>query len=157
MCGLRHADRGNEQFQPGKHKDRQPGCGCSAAYAKSRVNGLPELSSTCTAGWAWDSAAGGYNFAPFPGPTSFPSGVQFSGGYQIKLTNTSNVTAEVGGFSVVFYDAGTELGSDSEDVSEEFITPGQSLTWTEETSLMNAGIEGAVGTSDTCALVQWYQ
>jgi hypothetical protein len=57
----------------------------------------------------------------------------------------------------VFYDEGTELGSASADVNDEFITPGQSLSWNEETDMMNSGTEGAVGTSDTCALVQWYQ
>jgi hypothetical protein len=53
--------------------------------------------------------------------------------------------------------SGTELGSTGADVNDQFITPGQSLSWTEETDLMNAGSEGAVGTTDTCTLVQWYQ
>ena len=82
--------------------------------------------------------------------------------YQLTLTNNSGVTADVAQFAVVFYDAtGTEVGSDQQDATG-FITPGQSLTWTE---LSDSAVDGTGdGGSDpnipvaaaTCQLVQWY-
>jgi hypothetical protein len=156
-CVTRTVTVGNSS--PANTKNTSPAAAASTVPppSPSPVSTAAKLSNTCTAGWAWDSGTGGYDFAPFSGPTSFPSGVQVYGGYQITLTNTSDTTAEAGGFAVVFYDEGTELGSASADVNDEFITPGQSLSWNEETSMMNSGTEGAVGTGDTCALVQWYQ
>jgi len=71
--------------------------------------------------------------------TGAPQGQTISGtyyppvpGYQLTITDNAAATADVAGFAVVFYDsAGTELGSDKENVTEQFITAGQSLTWTE--------------------------
>jgi hypothetical protein len=83
--------------------------------------------------------------------------------YQLTLTNDSGSTADVTGFAVVFYDAsGAEAGSDQQ-AGTGFITPGQSLTWTELASLAVDG--SGDGGSDpnipasaaTCQLVQWYQ
>jgi hypothetical protein len=83
--------------------------------------------------------------------------------YQLTLTNDSGSTADVTGFAVVFYDAsGAEAASDQQ-AGTGFITPGQSLTWTE---LASQTIDGdGDGGSDpnipasaaTCQLVQWYQ
>jgi hypothetical protein len=82
--------------------------------------------------------------------------------YQLTLTNDSGSTADVTGFAVVFYDASrAEAGSDQQ-AGTGFITPGQSLTWTELASLAVDG--SGDGGSDpnipaaaaTCQLVQWY-
>ena len=90
--------------------------------------------------------------------------------YQLTLTDTSpSATAAVTGFAVVFYSAGQELTSDSENLgSPTYITTGQSLTWIEspwgsetagqqEPSLgpFAAGVVGAVNTAATCQLLQW--
>ena len=96
-------------------------------------------------------------FTPFQPRAGILPGEQLFSGYQVALTNASDVTAQVSGFSVVFFDRGAELGSTSAGVDDQFVAPGQSLTWDEETSLMNTGSEGAVGTTDTCTLVQWNQ
>jgi hypothetical protein len=78
------------------------------------------------------------------------------GGYQITLTNTSSVTVDVVGFSVVFYGNGRPgRRSDNQTFDPTFITQGQSLTWTEQTDAMNFGSDGAVDSSATCQLVQW--
>lgn len=98
-----------------------------------------------------------------------PEGVTIAGNtyapalaYQLTVTNNSAATAEVNGFAVVFYDsAGTELSSDTRQGFDQFITTGQSLTWTE---LADRAMDGAGdGGNDpnipvaahTCQLVQW--
>jgi hypothetical protein len=138
--------------------------GTSPAAAASIVPATPSataatLSGTCTTGWVTlDDSGQVASFTPFPGPPAVPSGVQVAGGYQVTLTNTSKATAAVKGFSVVFYDGATELGSDGAGAGlVEFVTPGHSFTWDEQTSVMTVGAEGATDTSATCALVQWYQ
>jgi hypothetical protein len=56
----------------------------------------------------------------------YPTGAQVYGGYQVTLTNTSKVTAAVRGFSVVFYDQGTEVSSDGAGAGlTEFIIAGE--------------------------------
>jgi hypothetical protein len=145
---------------PASTKSTSPAAAASVVPppTPSPVSTAAKLSSTCTAGFVTLGDGGQpATFTPFSDSGSYPTGTQLYGGYQVTLTNTSDVTAEVGSFSVVFYDEGTELGSTGADVNDQFITPGQSLSWTEETDLMNAGSEGAVGTTDTCTLVQWYQ
>jgi hypothetical protein len=136
----------------------------SPAAAASIVPATPSatpatLSGTCTTGFVTVGDLGVVTtFTPFSDRGSYPSAAPLYGGYQVTLTNTSNVTAAVKGFSVVFYDGSTELGSDGAGAGfVEFITPGHSFTWDEQTSVMNVGGEGAVGATDTCALVQWYQ
>ena len=61
------------------------------------------------------------------------SGDEIAEAYQLTLTdNSTSATAEVTGFAVVFYSQGQELTSDTQNLSSPtFITPGQSLTWTE--------------------------
>jgi hypothetical protein len=83
-------------------------------------------------------------------------------GYQLTLTNSSAPTADITGFAVVFYDsAGQELGSDRENVTETFLTSGQSLTWTEYSSTDTAG-NASFGSANvppgasTCQMVAWY-
>lgn len=89
--------------------------------------------------------------------------------YQLTLTNTSSVAAEVTGFSVVLYDgSGDELTSDTQTLnSPAFIEPGQSLTWTptpwgsydprENTPQgpYSEGRMGGIDIADTCQLAQW--
>jgi hypothetical protein len=84
-------------------------------------------------------------------------------GYQLTITDSSAATADIDGFAVVFYDSsGTELGSDKEDVTEQFITAGQSLTWTEYSPTDTAGNTHDFGRATissgaaTCQLVTWY-
>jgi len=82
------------------------------------------------------------------------------GQYEVTLDNNGSVTADVTGFSVAFFtgDTGspTETGSVDAGPFSTFILPGQSLTWTETTNMMQAGQDGAYDTSATCTLVQWY-
>jgi hypothetical protein len=115
------------------------------------------LSSKCVTGFVTIDPDTGQAaaFSPFPGPSSYPSGTEIKGGYQVTLTNISDVTAETSSFAVVFYSGGAETGSDTQDTGDSFIIPGQSLTWTETTTVMNAGTDGAVDTSATCAMVKW--
>ena len=86
---------------------------------------------------------------PFPGravsaqgPDGYPATAV--GGYQVTLTNTASAAADVDGFSVAFYSGGAESGCGSIYTADEFITPGQALTWTETTTIMDAGQTGAV-------------
>jgi hypothetical protein len=115
------------------------------------------LSSKCVTGFVVINPDTGLvsAFSPFADPSGYPTGTQTEGGYQVTLTDTSAVTAEVTGFSVVFYSSGDETGSADAGTGDTFITPGQSLTWTETTDVMNAGSMGAVDVSATCALVKW--
>lgn len=135
----------------------------AAAPTPSPVSTAATISGTCTTGVV-DVDQGGNmirgTFVPFPGsavsaqgPDGYPATA--AGGYQLTLTNTGAATAEVNGFSVVFYSGGAETGSDGASTADEFITPGQSLTWTETTKVMDAGQTGAVDMSATCSLVQW--
>jgi hypothetical protein len=115
------------------------------------------LSGKCVTGFVvinGDTGAVGA-FSPFADPSGYPSNTETEGGYQVTLTNTSAVTAEVGSFSVVFYSSGAETGSADAGTGDTFITPGQSLTWTETTNIMNAGSMGALDVAATCALVKW--
>lgn len=97
------------------------------------------------------------SFVPFTDLSAFRPGPDVHGGYRLTLTDAASSTAEVDGFSVVFYGNGSEAGSVTEGpfTSPAFITHGKSLSWTETTDAMNVGARGAVGTADTCALVQW--
>lgn len=115
------------------------------------------LSSKCVTGFVTIDPDTGQaeTFTPFSDPSSYPSGTEVKGGYQVTLTNTSEVTAETSSFAVVFYSGGAETGSDTQDTGDSFITPGQSLTWTETTTAMNFGTQGAVDTSATCTMVKW--
>jgi hypothetical protein len=101
----------------------------------------------------YDTSSGA--FKSFSSGAPYLTAASVTGGYELTLTNSSSVTAEVGGFAVVFYDGGSELGSDTQNGFDSFITQGQSLTWTEQTSAMNVGDAGAVDTVATCQLVKW--
>ncbi len=87
--------------------------------------------------------------------------------YQLTLTDSrSSGTAEVAGYAVAFYSDGQELTSDSESLNEPvFITPGQSLNWTEhpwgtyapgEASVGPFAAGTAVDPGATCELIQWH-
>ena len=73
--------------------------------------------------------------------------------YELTLTASGDSsTADVNDFAIAFYDsAGNELGSDSQDVAETFLTPGQSLTWT-----VNANNASIPSGAATCSLVEWF-
>jgi hypothetical protein len=129
----------------------------ATAPAPAPVATTATLSSKCVTGFVVINPSTGLpaDFSPFSDPTAYPSGTETKGAYQVTLTNTSAVTAEVVGFSVVFYSSGAETGSADAGTGDTFLTPGQSLAWTETTDIMNAGSMGAVDISATCALVQW--
>jgi hypothetical protein len=85
-------------------------------------------------------------------------------GYQLTITDSSSPTADVNGFAVAFYDSdGNELGSDRENVTETFITSGQSLTWTEYSATNASGDSDSFGRATipsgaaACHMVAWYQ
>ena len=118
--------------------------------APAPVSTTATISGSCvTGGETWvdslDSYSGfetsGWDFPVQVDPQDPPA--YPVAGYQITLTDTSQVTAQVTGFSVVFYaSSGTELGSDSEDTQPELIVPGQALTWTE---MSNTSVIGGSG------------
>ncbi len=91
------------------------------------------------------------DFAPFPGPPSGGYGPYVQGGYQVTLTNTGDVTAEVTGMSVAFYSGRSETGSADAGPFDTFITPGQSLAWAETTTVMDAGQTGGRHYGDVTA------
>ena len=84
-------------------------------------------------------------------------------GYQLPLTNGSPDTAQVTGFGVACYDStGSELGSDTQQWDKpQYLTPDQSLTWTEYASTdVNGGTFPGGSASvppgaATCQLVTW--
>jgi hypothetical protein len=121
------------------------------------VSTAATLASKCVTGFVTVNPETGQavSFVPFSDVAGFSPGPNVHGGYQVTLTNTSASTAEVTGFSVVFYSGGAETGSADAGPFDTFITPGQSLTWTKTTTVMNVGQNGGVDTSATCALVQW--
>jgi len=128
------------------------------------VSTLAAVNSTCTMGYIPTGQGGVFQ----PGT---PQGQTISGtyyppvpGYQLTITDTSSATADVGGFAVVFYNSeGNELGSDRQNVTETFITTGQSLTWTEYSNTDTSGNSDSYGTATipsgaaTCQMVAWYQ
>lgn len=130
-----------------------------ATAAPSATGSPSTVSSRCVTGFVTVNPETGQavSFVPFTDLSAFRPGPDVHGGYQLKLTDTSGATAEVGGFSVAFYEGGSEVGSATEGpfTSPDSITDGKSLTWTETTKAMNVGATGAVATNDTCALVQW--
>jgi hypothetical protein len=111
-----------------------------------------------------------YSMADITHGSLIPSGDGNAEAYQLTLTDTSSsATAPVTGFAVVFYSQGQELTSDQQTLgSPTFITPGQSLVWTEQPwgqsvsgrgasiGPFAAGDTGAVDTAATCTLLQWY-
>src|SRR5262245_40037537 len=98
------------------------------------------------------------------------NGDQAADDYQVTLTNNGNSTADVIGMAIVLYGTGgNELASDQESTGSTFITPGQSLTFTEHPwdsySLQTGspvvgpyavGQVKAVDAGSTCQLLQWY-
>lgn len=129
----------------------------------SPVSTAANLSGTCVPGVEDATINSFYSLSSIGSGAVIPAGDTTYGAYQVTLENRSSVTAEVTGLAVVFYDSsGNETGSDKQGGFDSFITPGQSLTWTEIpwTSVTNApfaaGQDGAVDTQATCQLVQWY-
>lgn len=139
----------------------------------SPVSGQAQLTSSCTTGLYDESSSTFYTMADIKagGMTqATANGDTAADGYQVTLTNNGNSTADVTGLAVVLYgEGGNELTSDQESTGSTFITPGQSLTFTEHPwdsyTLQNGspavgpyavGQEGAVDAGATCQLVQWY-
>jgi hypothetical protein len=126
------------------------GCGAAQASQQSPAQQpAVRLTSTCVTGYENENT---YSFTTsyVQADDSMFWGDQPYTAYQITLTNSSDVTANVAGIAVAFYVNGAETGSDSENVTG-FITPGQSLTWwftadSDSSILVNA---------QTCELVQW--
>lgn len=130
----------------------------------SPVSAAAKLTSKCATGVEDLTAGMFYPVAEFLTPgTTVPSADSITGAYQVTFTNDSSVTAEVTGFAVVFYDgSGGETSSDSQAGFDSFITPGQSLTWTEDPwgdAVQNApfaaGQTGAIDVRSTCQVVKW--
>jgi hypothetical protein len=137
----------------------------------SPVSTAATLTSTCTTGIYDQDNNEFYSMSDTDTGNTISAGDTVAEAYQITLTNNSANTASVGGFAAVFYSEGLELTSDNETFGgPSFITPGQSLSWTEYpwgtyTAGENeasqgpyaAGQMGAVNTAATCSLVQWYK
>lgn len=125
----------------------------TAKLASKCVTGVEDLTTSTFYPAAGFLAAG----------STVPPGDSITGAYQVTLTNDSSVTAEVTGFAVVFYDGGgSETSSDSQGGFDGFITPGQSLSWTEDPwgdTVQNApfaaGQMGAIDVRSTCQVVKW--
>lgn len=138
--------------------------------ALSPVSTQATLSSKCVTGIYDETASQFYSMADLDHGATTGSGNAIAEAYQLTLTDRSpSVTAEVTGFAAVFYSGGRELTSDTQSLTApSFITPGQSLTWTEypwgnstadqgaSIGPFAAGQTGAVDRAATCQLVQWY-
>ena len=136
----------------------------SGLLQPSPVSTAATLASKCTTGVEDLTTNVFYPAAEFLTPgTTVPSGDTITGAYQATFTNDSSATAEVTGFAVVFYDgSASETGSGSQDGFDSFITPGQSLTWTEapwgetvQSAPFAAGQTGAIDVQSTCQVVKW--
>ena len=124
------------------------------------------LTGNCVMGYETFNAAT-YAYGRFHAgspPASTGRGYGPALAYQLTLTNDSSNTADVAQFAVVFYDStGAEAGSDTQYLLQDtFITPAQSLTWTEMSNTATNGT-GTGGTDHSipanaasCQLVQWY-
>lgn len=124
----------------------------SSAPPAAPVSTTARLTGHCVTGLYYTSSG---VFKSFASGAPYLTGSSVTAGYQLTLKNVSTVTAEIGGFAVVFYDGSSELGSDTEGGFDSFITQGQSLTWTEQTAALNTGSTGAVDAAATCQLVKW--
>jgi hypothetical protein len=142
------------------HAAASPPAVPSAAH--SPVSTQATVTSKCAAGIDDLSIGMFYSMASILQGSGPGSGDEIAEAYQLTLTDSSSsATAEVTGFAVVFYSQGQELTSDTENLaSPTFITPGQSLTWTEypgsSVGPFAAGVTGAVDSAATCQLIQWY-
>lgn len=138
--------------------------------APAPVSTQATVSAGCVPG-VYDITAGHfYSMTDLTSGMTTRSGDHMAEAYQLTLTDTSpSATAGVTGFAVVFYSgSGQELTSDQQTIGATFITPGQSLTWTEypwgtssagqgaSVGPFAAGETGAVDSAATCQLVQWY-
>jgi hypothetical protein len=138
--------------------------------APSPVSTQATVTGKCAAGVDDLSTGMFYSMASMLQGSGPGSEDEIAEAYQLTLTdNSSSATAEVTGFAVVFYSQGQELTSDAQQLpSPTFITPGQSLTWTEypwgtstsgqgaSVGPFAAGVAGAVDSAATCQLLQWY-
>lgn len=144
----------------------QPG-DVASQPSQAAVSQAATLSGGCTMGYEWDtgdSATGVFIAGNIPAAGQSGDPVM---AYQVTLTSTSEVTADVGGFGVAFYDvAGSEAGSDQE-TGTGLVTAGQSLTWTviQDHSVSGWGDDpneqftqtSAIPVDATsCQFVQWY-
>jgi hypothetical protein len=142
----------------------------ASSAAPSPVSTQATVTGKCAAGIDDLGTGMFYSMASILQGSGPGSGDEIAEAYQLTLTdNSTSATAEVTGFAVVFYSQGQELTSDTQNLSSPtFITPGQSLTWTEypwgtstsgqgaSVGPFAAGVEGAVDSAATCQFLQWY-
>jgi hypothetical protein len=134
--------------------------------APGPVSTAATLGGHCTMGWMPTGQGAVFESGQPNGPQVI-SGTDYYPviGYQLTLTNNGSATADIDGWVVAFYDnSGTELGSDEENISDEFLTSGQSFTWTEyapddtdgnSQSFGNDQSIPADGSAASCQIIQW--
>lgn len=134
--------------------------------APGPVSTAATLSGKCTMG-SVPSGQGAVFTSGAPGAPQVISGTDYYPvvGYQLTLTNNGSATADIDGWVAAFYDSsGTELGSDEQNISDQFLTSGQSFTWTEYAPDDTAGNSQnfgddqnipADGSAASCQIIQW--
>lgn len=137
----------------------------------SPVSIAATVTTSCVTGIFDDQTGSFFPLSEFAGssPDPIPVADEVEQGYQVTITDTSSsATAEVTGYAVVFYESGTEIDSDQEQVSTTFITPGQALTFnshpwggyyqgnTPAVGPYSGGQMGAIDPFATCSVVQTY-
>lgn len=133
----------------------------------SQSTSAARVTSSCTTGMLDSNDGEFYSMSDIASGEGLTSGDATAEAYQLTLTDSQSARAvEVTGFAVAFYSDGQELTSESETLDEPmFITPGQSLTWTEHpwgyssggasVGPYAAGQTGAVDPGATCELIQY--
>jgi hypothetical protein len=129
------------------------------------VSSNAQLTGNCVMGFM--PTGQGAEFVAGPPQTENISGTAYYPviRYQLSLTNDGTATADIDGWVVALYDSsGTELGSDQETASDEFLTSNQKFTWSEyapndtQGSSQNFGDDNSIpadGSAATCKLIQW--
>jgi hypothetical protein len=138
------------------------------ASSASQSSSAAQVTDHCVTGTFDSSSDEFYSMSDITSGEGATSGDTVAEAYQLTLTDSqSSGPVEITGFAIAFYSNGQELTSDSESLDEPtFITPGQSLTWTEHPwgyssggasiGPFAAGQTGAVDPGATCELInQW--
>jgi hypothetical protein len=139
-----------------------------AAPPASRPTSTARLTGHCVTGLFDPTINEFFSMSDVTSGTGPAAGDTTAEAYQLTLDDSQSAgTAEVTSFAVAFYSGGQELTSDSENLNEPaFITPGQSLTWTEHPwgysssggasiGPFAAGQMGAIDPGATCELIQY--
>jgi hypothetical protein len=137
----------------------------------SPVSTSATVTTSCVTGIIDEQTGTFFPLPEFAGssPDPIPVADEVEQGYQVEITDTSSsATAEVTGYAVVLYEAGTEIDSDQEQVNATFITPNQELTFTADpwggyyqgnnpaVGPYSTGETGAIDPFATCTVVQTY-